>query len=140
MTRALFAVPFLLLAGSIEPAAVTPSPPVDPLPAAAPQNLPPVTAAYQAAAVAVRRHDFLGALQALERESERDDAAGRHARLVAGLYAHSLELPESTTRLLGEERAGHGNPDESKRHIIVSNRRTMAAIPRPTRRRRRCEC
>ena len=122
MTRALFAVPFLLLAGSIEPAAVTPSPPVDPLPVAAPQNLPPVTAAYQAAAVAVRRHDFLGALQALERESERDDAAGRHARLVAGLYAHSLELPESTTRLLGEEPTVPGPLEDWRLWVLADSR------------------
>jgi soluble lytic murein transglycosylase-like protein len=124
VTRALFAVPVLLLAGSIEPAAVPPSPPADPLPvaAAATQNLPPVTPAYQAAAVAVRRHDFLGALQALERESQRDDAAGRHARLVAGLYAHSLELPESTARLLGEEPTVPGPLEDWRLWVLADAR------------------
>lgn len=127
--RALLAVPILLLAGSIAPGTSSrnavgglPSPPAAPLPVAAPQDLPPVTPAYQAAAVAVRRHDFLGALQALERDSERDDAAGRHARLVAGLYAHSLELPESTTRLLGEEPTTPGPLEDWRLWVLADSR------------------
>ena len=129
MTRTLLAVPLILLAGSIEPVqgprgapAGPPAPPADPIPVAALRELPPVTPAYQAAAVAVRRHDFLGALHALERESERDDDAGRHARLVAGLYAHSLELPESTARLLGEEPTRPGPLEDWRLWVLADAR------------------
>jgi soluble lytic murein transglycosylase len=97
------AAPAMLLAGTIvEPAPAPPPPPTDPAPAAA-LVLPPVDKPYQAAAVSIRRRDFVSALQNLERISELDGAAGRHARLVAGLYAHSLERPAEAAVLLGEE-------------------------------------
>ena len=97
------AAPALLLAGSLaEPPSTPQGLPVDPPPEVA-ATLPEVDAPYQAAAVAVRRRDFAGALRNLERLSELDGPAGRHARLVAGLYAHSLERPAQAALLLGEE-------------------------------------
>ena len=97
------AAPALLLAGALVEPASTPQPlPADPAPELA-TLLPPVDPPYQAAAVAVRRRDFAGALRNLERLSELDGPAGRHARMVAGLYAHSLERPAEAAVLLGEE-------------------------------------
>jgi len=125
--RALYAVPLILLAGALDPAPAPPSPPVDPPPAAA-RVLPALTAPYQTAAVAVRRHDFAGALHALERETRRDDPGGRHARLVAGLYAHSLELPESAARLLGEEPTTPG-PLEDWRLWVLADARAATGDP-----------
>jgi soluble lytic murein transglycosylase len=127
LLRVLAAVPVLLLASSLEPAVVPPSPPVDPPPAAA-RVLPAVTPAYQAAAVAVRNRNFIGALQALEQLSERDDDAGRHARVVAGLYAHSLELPEAAVRLLGEEPTSPG-PLEDWRLWVLADSRAATGDP-----------
>lgn len=127
MTRVILAVPILLVAGALDPAQVPPAPPVDPAPEAA-HVLPPLTAPYQIAAVAVRRHDFPAALHALEPESERDDAAGRHARLVAGLYAHSLELPEAAARLLGEEPEAPG-PLEDWRLWVLADSRAATGDP-----------
>jgi soluble lytic murein transglycosylase len=84
--------------------------------------LPPVTAPYQTAAVAVRRHDFLGALQALAAQSARNDAAGRHARVLAGLYAHSLERPEEAVRLLGEEPTTPGPLEDWRLWVLADSR------------------
>src|SRR5262245_36138752 len=108
VTRAFFAVPILMLVGSLEPVAMSPRPAAEPVPVVEATTLPPVGPSYRAAAVAVRAHDFPGALQALAKDTQRDDSAGRHARIVAGLYAHALELPESAERLLGEEPAKGG--------------------------------
>ena len=127
MTRVLLAVPVLLLAGALDPDPAPPAPPVDPPPAAA-RVLPAVTAAYQTAAVAARRHDFLGALHALGSVSGRDDDAGRHARLVAGLYAHQLELPESAVQLLGEEPEAPG-PLEDWRLWVLADARAATGDP-----------
>jgi soluble lytic murein transglycosylase-like protein len=99
-----------MLVGSLEPVAMSPRPAAEPGVVVDTTTLPPVSPAYRAAAVAVRAHDFPGALQALAKETQRDDVEGRHARIVAGLYAHALELPESAERLLGEEPAKGSSP------------------------------
>ena len=97
------AAPALLLGGTLAEPPSTPQPlPIDPPPAMA-ARLPDVDAPYQAAAVAVRRRDFSGALRNLERLTELNGPSGRHARIVAGLYAHSLERPCEAALLLGEE-------------------------------------
>lgn len=120
------------MAGSPGPTTAPPSPPSPP-PLVAPavvgaNQLPAVTRPYQAAAVAVRRHDFTGALHALEPLTQRDDDAGRHARIVAGLYAHSLELPESAARLLGEEPTTPG-PLEDWRLWVLADSRAATGDP-----------
>ncbi len=127
MLRILCAVPVLLLVGALEPSPASRLPPVDP-PAAEARRLPAVTAPFQTAAVAVRRHDFSGALHALSQLSDRDDAGGRHARVVAGLYAHSLELPADAARLLGEEPAPTG-PLEDWRLWVLADCRAATGDP-----------
>jgi soluble lytic murein transglycosylase len=81
-----------------------------------------LTRPYQVAAVAVRRRDFRGALHALEQLTRRDDEAGRHARVVAGLYAHSLERPESAARLLGEEPTTPGTLEDWRLWVLADSR------------------
>src|SRR5690606_30951800 len=115
-------VPALAFAGSlVQPPLPEPPPPTDPPPALA-LELPPVSAPYRAAAVAVRNGHFRGALQALASETERDDDAGRHARLVAGLYAHSLELPQEAAVLLGEEPLAPGPLEDWRLWVLADSR------------------
>lgn len=126
MKRSALLVPVLLPAlafagGTVEPARAPASPPTDP-PRAAAFELPAVSRPYAGAAVAVRRANFRGALQALELESERDDVAGRHARLVAGLYAHSLELPREAAALLGEEPETPGPLEDWRLWVLADSR------------------
>jgi soluble lytic murein transglycosylase len=121
-------VPALAFAGSfVESARAPVAPPVDPAPSSA-IELPEVDRHFAAAAVAIRRDNFPGALQALESQTERDDLPGRHARLVAGLYAHSLELPREAAALLGEEPDLPG-PLEDWRLWVLADARAAAGDP-----------
>jgi soluble lytic murein transglycosylase-like protein len=124
-TRRSLLVPVIVPAMAFAGILVEPAPrPAEPTVAiAAPAlELPPVSRPYQAAAVALRRGNFLGTLKALDKETERDDASGRHARLMAGLYAHALELPGQAAALLGEEPTVPGPLEDWRLWVLADAR------------------